>query len=123
MKKIVAAMVIGLIFIAGTACGGSDKKSSTPIVINSASAEKKALCVEAMDSVNEGLAAMSDGIDAIAYSSNTEIRSFLATAKRFVSTSIAAAQECSEFAPAEAAKLIRSLNGLEDAIDAVASKY
>lgn len=123
MKKIVTAMVIGLIFIAGTACGGSDKKAITPITLDSAKAAKSARCVEAANTITEGLTTIGDTVGSLAYADDATVRSFLASAREFVVTSIETVQLCADLAPAEAATTLKSLNELKDAIDTLASRY
>jgi hypothetical protein len=127
MKKIIASMVIGLIFVAGTACGGDSKKmvSTPPIHTNSSAntAEKRAACVEVANQIQIGLNAMLEGVNALSSADEAQIRSFLATAKTFVTTSIEAVQTCSEFAPAEAAIALKQLTTLRDTIDSVSNSY
>lgn len=127
MKKIVAAMVIGLIFVAGSACGGdSNKKTSTfttPTTDSATKADKRAACVVVANQIQIGLKAILDGVDSLSGADDAQIRSFLATARTFVTTSIEAVQTCSEFAPAEAAVALKQLNTLRDTIDSVSNSY
>jgi hypothetical protein len=97
---------------------------TTTTTDNTAALNKAALaskCSNAMDSIQEGLNALSEGSSSLPYVSKSEALSFIATAKEFISTSIGVVQRCAEFAPAEAKTFINSLRAVGTALDQAAS--
>lgn len=131
MKKIIAVVLIaGLAAFIATGIANkddndkSDNKTKTTEVpkprITTPTTEdnsaKALACLEAGQTIQDGLETMSEGIDLLPYSSDADARSFLATAREFTATSIETVRLCAEFAPVEAAELLTVLRQLDAAL-------
>lgn len=100
-----------------------DTTSTTEKVVNNGSAEKRAVCLDGIRIINDGLTTLQTGLGYIAQSSDADARAFLAKASEFIDASIQTVRLCAEFAPKEAATFLDSLYAVKDGLRSLANQY
>lgn len=139
MKKIIGIILIaGLAAFIATGIANKDddkgtKTSTTettrrPTTTTTApeadlDAEKALACLEAGQTIADGLTTMGEGMDLLPYADAATAQEFLATAREFTQTSIETIQLCAEFAPTEAAETLTALRQLDSALASAEALY
>lgn len=134
MRKFLGLAGLVVLLAVGSACSGSSASdgggggSSPPIVTyptyvtpTTNDSVLRALCLEGMGYIMDGLDSISEGAALLAYVPAADAREFLATAHEFVTVSKVTISQCSSLDPAGAAEALSLLDELDSAISSAES--